>query len=442
VGFLRIVSILLFFCLLGAISFADETDVIDLWRSVLEYGLDDQVAGIISEIQDSGEISLAPVILQRIIESKKDPLTMVAFEYFREIDYREAIDYAFELVETSSDSNPDMMRAVLLYIANQDKSVDPILDFLIGQLDTPVLGNYIAVVLGKKSNAMIIDRLDKEFWSNQATRNRRLIILDSFTQSSNQQAVGFLKKVIEEYSQDKDLVQVALIGLAVNTQEQGSSIFEIIEPYLTDSNELTRSNAFAALVHVSDEKTVTYYKQGLRDDSWRVRLQALEGIKQQSINTLQSAVSFTLRHDPVRRVQEKALEVTVSFDPRSAYQELSTQLQSNTRMRAAIAIELLKTNNANAMELVYPYITSLRQNSEELGYIAKRLPEITNKNMMPICLYFLESTSQALILSGIRTATNNGFVASLENVIEQHINERLPRVIQHEARVALQTLNR
>ncbi len=426
------------FCV--AVIVAEEGSIVTVWQNALLFGIDQQVITTIQELKDSRTVDLAPDVLLRLEESQSALLYEVGFQYFREIAFTDAVDFGIKLIQDATPMNTTALRAILLYLSDYADSIEPIDDELIEKLGQGDVASYVAITLGKKATPQIIEKLIEVYEDQDTTKNTRLVILSSLADAEHQDSIQFLQGVLEKDAGDRDIVQLALIALAASiTDEESAPVFDAIEPFLRDDDAGTRRSAYAALTHIQHEKTLQYFKQGIRDDNWRVRLQTLEGIHAQGISELEPAVLFVMQHDPVPKIQQRALEVAITFDSENVLRVLSKLLAKPFSIRASIAIALLEEGDDIAVQDVTTYIVNLPPNSAELTHLATALPKIERPGLEKICRNFLDRNTYALQLSAIRTIARNGYT-SLATLIEPFTSERVPVLLRHEASAALEIL--
>lgn len=440
---MRINSILVLIILFAFsdLLYAQDTEMLTVWRDALAFGIDQQVITTIRTLEESKNTELAPKVLLRIQESKNPQLFEVAFKYFATIEFTGGTDFATALVQNPVDTDTASLRKILLYLADYADSIEDIAEELIAQLENTDINNYVAITLGRRANTTIIDKLIDVYENEDTTRNTQMVVLSSLAEAKNAHAIQFLKDVIDNNASDDDILQLALIALAASPEiDSQSTTFESIEAFLNSSNDLTKRSAYSVLKKIKHEQSEYYFKQGIRDDNWRVRLQALEGIQTQAIQSLEAAVLFVLKQDPVIQVRSKAIEVAMSFSSPIAHAVFLELLLKGSPIRAQLAVALIETGTDTLLADVIEYILLLPYTSGELNYVAAALPNILRPGLERICTYFLDSNSYPLQLAAIRTITTNTYSGFIERITPFTAEDK-PLLLQHEATQALEKIS-
>jgi HEAT repeat protein len=295
----------------------EDRPIVEQWRDVLRYGIDNEVLEVIKGIAESQEQSLNEELTVLFAESLNFEVRKAVLDYFSAQKIRDAETAAGALLaEEEALQDSRVIVACIRYLtAIESPGLESRLLEYVDHRDAGIAETAITAlgeVGGEEAGRLLVDRLqDVDFPAEQKPE----IIL----------ALGKMK-----YTGAVD----ALIGIVDNRDEEriwrmyaASSLGEIgdtravshLRALFSESDSLIKAYAASALSKFNMGEVEGLLQQGLRDSNVRVRVAAAKGLANEQARNSVDILVYKAKHDPERQVRLQSIEALGVIGTPQAY---------------------------------------------------------------------------------------------------------------------------
>jgi HEAT repeat protein len=212
-----------------------------------------------------------------------------------------------------------------------------------------------------------------------------------------------------------------------------------------DSNDaLTRAYAVGALTNFDTPESNEALIAALRDEFWRVRVAALEAIKERNLSDAAPAVMYKARQDPERQVRLAAISTMASLNTADGWELLEERVLSDRTAleeRSAILDVMMNERLGRSIDLVLQVMEQEwdRENSRVLDVIGRIASRMEDQRIEPVAQRLLDHPNYILQIYGTR-AVGRSRLASLIPIVEARQGEGTHPALRSAAVRALEQL--
>ncbi len=414
----------------------EETGVVrsslDEWRDTLRYGINSEIVELLPTLTENGEEELAPDVVSLFNTSNDEGVLEHAARFLQAVASPAGHDRALSIIDTHQDWNDDVLMALLSYLretgADIPEEYRPSIEQLIrtGSIGPATAAVRFYASAGVSSEELI--RLYREPDVHDDVRGRILIELGL---RGDPDVFDFVSEIIQE---DEEAT-TTLERYAIDTLGKlgDPRALPIITRQFRSNDAMTRAYAASALANFDTPEAREAIQAALRDEFWRVRISALEAIREKSVTDALPAVLYKVRRDPEERVRIEAVRTTAALDQREGWEELRRLVKNDGtsfNVRTAIIEQLLTGAPRGATETIRELIDKEweKENSRILDAIGRVVSRTTRDDLQGIVERLLYHPNFIIRIYAIRAVGNNGITSLKDTVLEQSREGNHPAV--------------
>ncbi|MFW6233962.1 MAG: HEAT repeat domain-containing protein [Spirochaetota bacterium] len=314
------------------------------WRETLRFGIDTQVAELISTLTEQRVEALADDIVELLSEDRSSAVIERAIGYFQEIEDPRGESAAREVVSEFDTRTETTVLEAIRYISNtlteSDDDTREVLRTAV-EFASERVAAEAALALGRIGDTDSIPVLQQIFErrSSVAIQGNIMLAFGELGPAADG-AVEWLIALAESESQSNTVRYYAVDALGrIGSPEAVSPVRAL----LSSDDALMRAYALSALLALEADDLDTALLSAIRDDNWRVRQLAVEGMGASGNREHVNAVSFVSRRDPDHRVRRSALQSLADLDTGEGWDVIRSLMLSRSAPHESrtFAVELI-----------------------------------------------------------------------------------------------------
>ena len=370
--------------------------------NTIKYGIPSEISTLIDELIKNDDPRFTEEIYDVFQVTKNTTIKQKVLNYFNKLEDPCLEDYAVETLNDPYEEKTDLVKACFQYVAAvKTKEAIPAILSLIESENESYFNDAIAAIgeIGGPKEAMfLVEYLEREDLSD-VQRQTLMRTCDKM------HAVQTWEKVVEVAEDEDENLYVRMYAAeALGLMEKKESVPVLVELFAENDPNL-RQYVIKGLSHFPDvveaQETVI---QGIRDEHWRVRQEAIKTAKQNNMKEAVQYLIYRAKNDSEKVIKDEAYSTLAALDAKDANEFLVNQLQEKKvgdSTKKKIVEVLLKEGHAGEKEILALAEECLNDDKrKDLRYaIGKELAKYENKNYSDICLKYLgskDSTTQSL----------------------------------------------
>ena len=370
--------------------------------NTIKYGIPSEISTLIDELIKNDDPRFTEEIYDVFQVTKNTTIKQKVLNYFNKLEDPCLEDYAVETLNDPYEEKNDLVKACFQYIsAVKTKEAIPAILSLIESENESYFNDAIAAIgeIGGPKEAMfLVEYLEREDLSDA----QRQTLMRT---CGKMHAVQTWEKVVEVAEDEDENLYVRMYAAeALGLMEKKESVPVLVELFAENDPNL-RQYVIKGLSHFPDvveaQETVI---QGIRDEHWRVRQEAIKTAKQNNMKDAVQYLIYRAKNDSEKVIKDEAYSTLAALDAKDANEFLVNQLQEKKvgdSTKKKIVEVLLKEGHAGEKEILALAEECLNDDKrKDLRYaIGKELAKYENKNYSDICLKYLgskDSTTQGL----------------------------------------------
>ena len=370
--------------------------------NTIKYGIPSEISTLIDELIKNDDPRFTEEIYDVFQVTKNTTIKQKVLNYFNKLEDPCLEDYAVETLNDPYEEKTDLVKACFQYVAAvKTKEAIPAILSLIESENESYFNDAIAAIgeIGGPKEAMfLVEYLEREDLSDA----QRQTLMRT---CGKMHAVQTWEKVVEVAEDEDENLYVRMYAAeALGLMEKKESVPVLVELFAENDPNL-RQYVIKGLSHFPDvveaQETVI---QGIRDEHWRVRQEAIKTAKQNNMKDAVQYLIYRAKNDSEKVIKDEAYSTLAALDAKDANEFLVNQLQEKKvgdSTKKKIVEVLLKEGHAGEKEILALAEECLNDDKrKDLRYaIGKELAKYENKNYSDICLKYLgskDSTTQSL----------------------------------------------
>jgi len=370
--------------------------------NTIKYGIPSEISTLIDELIKNDDPRFTEEIYDVFQVTKNTTIKQKVLNYFNKLEDPCLEDYAVETLNDPYEEKTDLVKACFQYVAAvRTKEAIPAILSLIESENESYFNDAIAAIgeIGGPKEAMfLVEYLEREDLSDA----QRQTLMRT---CGKMHAVQTWEKVVEVAEDEDENLYVRMDAAeALGLMEKKESVPVLVELFAENDPNL-RQYVIKGLSHFPDvveaQETVI---QGIRDEHWRVRQEAIKTAKQNNMKDAVQYLIYRAKNDSEKVIKDEAYSTLAALDAKDANEFLVNQLQEKKvgdSTKKKIVEVLLKEGHAGEKEILALAEECLNDDKrKDLRYaIGKELAKYENKNYSDICLKYLgskDSTTQGL----------------------------------------------
>ena len=381
-------------------------------QKVLKYGLPSEISELIDTLVKNDDPRFTDEIYDLFQKTKNDTIKIKILNYFQKLEDPCLEDFAVEILNDPYNSKKDLVRACFQYIsAVKTKDAIPAVIALIESENEEYFNDAISTLgeIGGPSEALfIVEYLERDDLSDA----QRQTLMRT---CGKMHAVQTWDKLVEILKDEDENVYVRMSAAeAIGLMEKKESVPVLVEIFSSTDPNL-RQYALKGLVNfpnvVEAQETVI---QGIRDEHWRVRLEAIKSAKTMELKDSVEFLIYRAKNDSEKVIKNESYSVIAYLNTEAGNQFLIEQLKDKKvgdATKKKVAEVLFKEKHAGEKELLELAAECLKDDKrKDLRYsLGKELAKYQNNAFEDICIQYLQSKDTTTINLGLDIYKTNKF---------------------------------
>lgn len=394
-------------------------------NETFKFGLEDEISELIDELTKNDDLRFVDSIYNLFYATKSSNIRNKILAYFTKLKDPCLGNYACQIINDPYDEKKDTVNACIKYVseAKIQEALPGLVD-LIDKEDENYFTQALSAVgeLGGKDEAL--------FLANFLNRDD----LSLAQRQSLMKVLGKIKAVetwdkLAQIAQDEDENSYVRMyaAEAIGAMQKDESEDILIELFESDDSNF-RVYVIKGLTYFDDEKSNQVIIQALRDSQYKVRLEAINAVKEKN---LKEAVPYLIYRckdkNEQKSVKEKSYETLAFLNDEEGNKYLISLLKDSKTAdgtKSKIASCLLEYNYAGINEILELAKDSLKSDlKKNLRYsLGKEFAKYGRAEFEEICSLYLDSKDVATQGTGLDIWAK-GKYESLRPKIESLANE-------------------
>ncbi len=400
----------------------------------IKYGIDSQVIDLIDTLETEKNYDYNSVLLDLLKDSNNSQLKVKIIKLFKLSDDDSGVDNIFNELQENYNLPDNVTVSYINYISKyQNKEIsDYFLDLVENESNTISIAAITA--LSDSSLTNLTDRLIEYLDDSLFEDLRKPAIIETLGKLKAVEALGTLTDIATDiYTDNKSLRWKAVVALGEIGAEES---LDILKSLFSDKDPYLRNYTISALKNYPPAKVSSLLIQGLKDSSWRVRVNAAESIGELKLKEAVPILIYKGENDPdIRNVRAAAVKALGDIGTAEAYnfmRELYVNKRADIQLRS-IAIEILAekdlSKSIKAIESVFDEEWD-NDKSTILDYTCNVLSMTKGKELKNLYARMLSyDKTLNLKLYALRGIRLNSFI-SFKSDIEELTGDETPGVIR------------
>lgn len=419
------------------------TEQIEEWRDTLRFGIESQVVELLEELESESVDKLADSVLE-LLDSRTNPRLMRAgLRYFRAIDDPRAESIAARILTQAGFTDEDTALEAMRYLSEsvEDASVDTLeaLRDLVN-LQSERLAGQAALTLGTLGDVDSIELLHETMRQRRevSVRGNIVLAIGRMGEPAREAASEWMLSVLEDTTLDPTIRHYAADTLG---RIGATGARETLLDLSRADDDLMRAYAISALVELGAADLEDELIAALRDDNWRVRQIALEGVGRAVHSAAYEAVRYVARRDPDHRVRSRAIRTIGKLGEKRGYDFLREMVEDGSVPfeSRSLAVDVLFTHDLGSSIDTFLSVLEAeanRRNSRIAHHIAGSAARAEHDALAGIYDHLLDSGDVSMLISAIRGIGLNR-LDRFRDRIEALTSDNQPATIRRHAEEAL-----
>ena len=408
-------------------------------KDTLAFGLESEITDLISKLLKEEDKSLSDDILAIFNSTKNVNVREKAIEYFTKIEDNCLKDYALLILEDPYDEKTSSVNLLFKYVtALKITEAAPLIQELLDSENEEYYDAAISAlgtVGGPEEALFLADFLDRDL-----TTARKQNLMKALGQIK---AVETWDKLVEVIQNEDENTYVRMYAAeAIGTMEKEESI-EILLDLFEDDDPNIRTYAIKGLSYFNNEDVENLVIQGLKDNYYKVRLEAIEVVKKYEYKTAVPSLLYRAKNDSEATVKYACFEALALLDTKEGNEYLISLVKDKKKsdtIRSKAAASMLKYENADSVKAVVEVALSVVEDTKKtaLRYaLGKEMAKYENSQFIEVCEAFLDSKDVSTQGIGLDIWKKNHYI-TLKDKVKEMAEAEKPSANKSKAKLILE----
>ncbi len=414
-------------------------------KETLLYGIDSQVLELIGKLKSEENERYEGELLRIFEETKNASIKETIVDFFHTMESEKLAERARTLlVEQWEELSIQLNRKLIRYLKEyQDEDLSALF-FEMRESPRNQIAEEAVRALGASNKEEYAKKLRKIYDESRDDRAMKSAALEALGELQSEESIPLLEKIVLDEDENKGLRWKACIALGnIGGEEALDILFEVME----EDEPRLRQYAVQALGKYSEKKEISEtLMQALRDNNWRVRVQAAESLGEMGVAAAVDILSYKAEHDPdvhnVRRAAVRALGKIGKNGAHAFLEELYEKKNVPMEIRGTAVEMLIEHNLSGSLGTIKKLMQDEwdEENSKLLDYTCKQLSRKESVALRPLFERMLKHPSSLnIVIYGLRGIRLNKF-GGLRDEVERLAEDGNPRPIRSLALAVLEEL--
>ena len=408
-------------------------------KDTLAFGLESEITDLISKLLKEEDKSLSDDILAIFNSTKNVNIREKAIEYFTKIEDTCLKDYALLILEDPYDEKTSSVNLLFKYVtALKITEAAPLIQELLDSENEEYYDAAISAlgtVGGPEEALFLADFLDRDL-----TTARKQNLMKALGQIK---AVETWDKLVEVIQNEDENTYVRMYAAeAIGAMEKEESI-EILLDLFEDDDPNIRTYAIKGLSYFNNEDVENLVIQGLKDNYYKVRLEAIEVVKKYEYKTAVPSLLYRAKNDSEATVKYACFEALALLDTKEGNEYLISLVKDKKKsdtIRSKAAASMLKYENADSVKAVVEVALSVVEDTKKtaLRYaLGKEMAKYENSQFIEVCEAFLDSKDVSTQGIGLDIWKKNHYI-TLKDKVKEMAEAEKPSANKSKAKLILE----
>ena len=293
----------------------------------------------------------------------------------------------------------------------------------------------LGTVGGPEEALFLADFLDRDL-----TTARKQNLMKALGQIK---AVETWDKLVEVIQNEDENTYVRMYAAeAIGAMEKEESI-EILLDLFEDDDPNIRTYAIKGLSYFNNEDVENLVIQGLKDNYYKVRLEAIEVVKKYEYKTAVPSLLYRAKNDSEATVKYACFEALALLDTKEGNEYLISLVKDKKKsdtIRSKAAASMLKYENADSVKAVVEVALSVVEDTKKtaLRYaLGKEMAKYENSQFIEVCEAFLDSKDVSTQGIGLDIWKKNHYI-TLKDKVKEMAEAEKPSANKSKAKLILE----
>ncbi len=359
-----------------------------------KYGLEDEISSLLEEFTKNDDLRFVDEIYDLFFKTKSPGVRNKILAYFTKLKDPCLGNYACEIINDPYDEKKDTVLACFKYVSEAKISEAlPGLVELVDKEDENYFDSALLALgeLGNSDEAMFLtDFLDRD----DLSVSQRQSLMKVLGKIKAEETWEKLAEIVQDEDENSFVRMYAAEAIGEMQKPESEEI--LIRLFESDDANF-RVYVIKGLKYFNDEKSDEIIIQALRDSQYKVRLEAVNCVKEKKLQTATPYLIYRCRDkNEQKSVKEKAYDALASLNDEKANEYLISVLKDNKAAdttKSKIAQFLLEYNYCGTPEIIELAKESLKTDlKKNLRYsLGKEFAKYGRPEFEEICSLYLDS---------------------------------------------------
>ena len=389
-------------------------------KDTLEFGLETEITDLISTLLKEEDKTLTSEILAVFNSTKNVNIREKTIEYFTKIEDISLKDYALMILEDPYDEKTSSVNLLFKYVtALKITEAAPLIQELLDSENEEYYDAAISALgaVGGPDEALFL----ADFLERDLTTARKQNLMKALGQIK---AVETWDKLVEVIQNEDENTYVRMYAAeAIGAMKKEESI-EILLDLFEDDDPNIRTYAIKGLSYFNNGDVENLAIQGLKDNYYKVRLEAIELVKKYEYDSAVPSLLYRAKNDSEATVKYACFEALAMLDTKEGNEYLVSLVKDKKKsdtIRSKAAASMLKYKNSDSVKAVVEVALSVVEDTKKtaLRYaLGKEMAKYENSQFKEVCEAFLASKDVATQGIGLDIWKKNRYITLKDSVKE------------------------
>lgn len=367
------------------------------------YGLTDEISALMDELTANEDVRFVDAVYDLFQDTKSPHIRQKALAYFAKIKDPCLEDFAVEIINEPYEEKRDIVQACFAYISavKSTDAIPGVMD-LVEKEDSDYFMQALSCLgdIGGAQEAVFLSQFLERDDFSVAERQTLMRVLGGIKATETWETLADVAQ-----DSDEDLFVRCYAAEAIGAMELPESEAILIDLYEEDDPKL-REYVIRGLSHFTTDGAHKTILQALKDDNYRVRLEAITAVQEHALTEADKALIYHCKHKEETVVKEKCYKVLAELNTQegNAYLvSVITDKKAADSVKSKVAAALLAQNTAGTQEILDLAKKTLSDDkSKALRYaLGKEFAKYGRAEYAEICSLFLDSKDVATQGTGL-----------------------------------------
>ncbi len=406
---------------------------------ILQFGLDTEVTNLVSTLISENDDTYSEELAEVFESTRNTALKDRIIVYFSTFEDESLKEYALYLLEDPYDEKNSTVNSLINYVGKLNiLEAAPLLQGLIDSEESSYFNAAITALgqIGGSEEALYL----VEYLENDLTTGERQNIVRALAQIKAAETYDMLVELVEDDNENSYVRMYAAEAIGNIDPENSTQI--LVDLYeSTDPN--LREYAIKGLVTNTSEDAKNLLLNGLKDDHYKVRLQAIDAVYKQELKEAGPALLYRAKNDTEVAIKNKCYDTMAYFNYDDGIDYMVDLLKApivSDSVKANVASSLIKHDISKGIDAAIVLALEVvgDDKKKNLRYaLGKEFAKYENSKFEKVCEAYLLSTDVATQGTGLDIYKKNPYL-SLRGTVESLTEGDVANSIKAKAKAILE----